>query len=344
MSPLITQITNNNSVSSVEVGDNTTGAGTTILFAQDTNTGIQSRLELNPEIDTNIFKAQSTNDYSQIDVSYVDITSTSYDDTNVYRSEIFQNPTQLLIRTNDNVNNVSFIELTNNTDNTGSMVMSALDDVGFVSDQIILDPSNAGLGTTIISLNTSTSEYSEITLTPSQLEIKSDNLIDSRSITLVSTGITVTGGVVEYDADYSGNYTSRSIVDKGYVDSVASTGATAGSFGLTIDGGGTAITTGVKGYITIPYNGTITGWDIFGDTTGSIVVDVWKDTYANFPPTVADTIAGTEKPTLSSAVKNQDTNLTSWTTSVTAGDIVAFNVDSAATVTRVNLIIYITKS
>lgn len=117
-----------------------------------------------------------------------------------------------------------------------------------------------------------------------------------------------------------------------------------GSFGITIDGGGSAITTGVKGYITVPYNGTITGWDIFGDTTGSIVVDVWKDTYANFPPTVADTIAGTEKPTLSSAVKNQDTNLTSWTTSVTAGDIVAFNVDSAATVTRVNLIIYITKS
>jgi len=343
MSPLITQITNNNSVSSVEVGDSATGAGTVILSAQDTNTGIQSRLELSPEIDSNIFKSQSTNDYSQIDVSYLDITSTSYDDANVYTSEIFQNSTQVRLRTNDNVNNVSFIELTNNTDNTGSMVMSALDDVGFVSDQIILDPSNAGLGTTIISLNTSTSEYSEITLTPSQLEIKSDNLIDSRSITIIPTGITVTGGVVEYDADYSSQYTNRSIVDKGYVDSVASTGSTAGSFGLTIDGGGSAITTGVKGYITIPYNGTITGWDIFGDTTGSIVVDVWKDTYANFPPTVADTIAGSEKPTLSSAVKNQDTNLTSWTTSVTAGDIVAFNVDSAATVTRVNLIIYITK-
>lgn len=117
-----------------------------------------------------------------------------------------------------------------------------------------------------------------------------------------------------------------------------------GSFGITIDGGGSAITTGVKGYITIPYAGTITGWDIFADTSGSIVVDVWKDTYANFPPTVADTIAGTEKPTLSSATKNQDTNLTTWTTSVTANDVIAFNVDSVSTVTRVNLIIYINKS
>lgn len=117
-----------------------------------------------------------------------------------------------------------------------------------------------------------------------------------------------------------------------------------GSFGITIDGGGSAITTGVKGYITIPYNCTITGWDIFSDVSGSIVVDVWKDTYANFPPTVADTIAGSEKPTLSSAVKNQDNNLTTWTTSVSSGDIIGFNVDSASTLTRVNLIIKVLKT
>ncbi len=117
-----------------------------------------------------------------------------------------------------------------------------------------------------------------------------------------------------------------------------------GSFGITIDGSGSAITTGNKGYVTIPYSGTITGWDILADQSGSIVIDVWKDTYANFPPTVADSIAGTEKPTLSSQQKNQDNTLTSWTTSVNAGDIIAFNVDSASTVTKVNLTIKITKS
>jgi hypothetical protein len=122
------------------------------------------------------------------------------------------------------------------------------------------------------------------------------------------------------------------------------TGMTAGSFGITIDGGGSTITTGVKGYIQIPYSGTITGWSIVADQTGSCVIDVWKDTYDNFPPLVADSIAGSEKPTLSSAVKNQDLSLSTWTTSVTAGDIIAFNVDSATTVTRVNLYINITKS
>ena len=125
---------------------------------------------------------------------------------------------------------------------------------------------------------------------------------------------------------------------------ITPTGLTAGSFGLTIDGGGSAITTGIKGYVEIPYSGTITGWTILADQTGSCVIDVWKDTYANYPPTLADTIAGTEKPTLSSANKNQDNTLTTWTTSVTAGDIIAFNVDSASTVTRVHLYIDITKS
>jgi hypothetical protein len=106
---------------------------------------------------------------------------------------------------------------------------------------------------------------------------------------------------------------------------------------LIIDGGGSAITTGIKGDLLVPYNCTVLGWDILADTSGSIVVDVWKDTYANFPPTVADTIAGTEKPTLSSATKNQDTALSSWTTALTRNDILRFNVDSASTVTRVTL-------
>jgi len=106
---------------------------------------------------------------------------------------------------------------------------------------------------------------------------------------------------------------------------------------IIIDGGGSAITTGVKADLVVPYNCTVIGWDILGNASGSIVVDVWKDTYANFPPTVADTITGTEKPTLSSVAKNQDVALSSWTTTLTRNDILRFNVDSAATVTRVTL-------
>lgn len=104
-----------------------------------------------------------------------------------------------------------------------------------------------------------------------------------------------------------------------------------------IDGGGSALTTGVKGFVEIPYAMTITGWQIFADQSGSVVVDVWKDSYANFPPTVADTITGSEKPTLSSAQNNQDLSLSTWNTSLTAGDILAYNVDSISTITRVTV-------
>lgn len=113
--------------------------------------------------------------------------------------------------------------------------------------------------------------------------------------------------------------------------------------GITIDGGGSTITTGTKGFISIPYACTINSVTLLADQTGSVVVDIWKDTYANYPPTVADTITASAKPTLSSASKSTDSTLTGWTTSVNAGDVIGFNVDSAATITRLALTLKVTK-
>jgi hypothetical protein len=99
------------------------------------------------------------------------------------------------------------------------------------------------------------------------------------------------------------------------------------------------ITTGVKGFLEVPFAGTITAATLLSTdaavTNGSIVIDIWKDTYANYPPTVADTITASAKPTLSSATKARDTTLTGWTTVINAGDILAFKVDSVSTVTKV---------
>lgn len=113
---------------------------------------------------------------------------------------------------------------------------------------------------------------------------------------------------------------------------------------IIIDGGGAAITTGVKGDIEVPFNCTIERVTLLADQSGSIVIDIWKDTYANFAPTVADTITASAKPTLSSAAKSQDATLTGWTKTVTAGDILRFNVDSVSTVQRVLVSLKVTKS
>ena len=110
-----------------------------------------------------------------------------------------------------------------------------------------------------------------------------------------------------------------------------------------IDGGGRVISTGLKGFLEVPFNCTITGWTLLADQSGSIVIDVWKDSYGNFPPTVADTIAGTEKPTLASVQKNQDLTLSTWTTGLLQGDVLGFNVDSVTTVTWIALALRVTK-
>ena len=109
-------------------------------------------------------------------------------------------------------------------------------------------------------------------------------------------------------------------------------GSDKGSFGASI--GISSI--GAVGYITIPYNGTITGWQVIGDNiAGNCVFDVWK--------TAADTIAGTEKPTLIAQQINSDLALATWTTAVSAGDIVGIVLDSASVLSQAWLTVFITK-
>lgn len=111
---------------------------------------------------------------------------------------------------------------------------------------------------------------------------------------------------------------------------------------FTVDGGGSVPTTGVKGYMEVPYNCTISRWTIVADQSGSAVVDVTKSSYAGFPPSVS--IAGTAKPTLTAAQKNQTSTLTGWTTTWTAGDILGFNLQSVTTCTRIQVSMLVTRT
>lgn len=105
-----------------------------------------------------------------------------------------------------------------------------------------------------------------------------------------------------------------------------------------IDGGGAVITTGVK-YpgLQIDFNCDIKEVSLFANASGSIVIDVWQDVFANYPPTDADSITASAPPTLSSAQSSVDTTLLGWTTSVPAGVVFLFNVDSVATITSVTI-------
>lgn len=73
--------------------------------------------------------------------------------------------------------------------------------------------------------------------------------------------------------------------------------------------------------------------------TGSCVLDIWADIYGNFPPTVADSICASAKPTISSGVKYEDSTLTGWTTQLSAGDVLFFHLESTSTFKTIAIVL-----
>lgn len=108
---------------------------------------------------------------------------------------------------------------------------------------------------------------------------------------------------------------------------------------IVIDGGGSAIATGIYADLPIPRDFYVTAAKMYADQSGSIVVDIWSDTDANYPATDADSITASAPPTISSATKSSDSTLTGWTKLIPAGNVLRFNVDSCTSITRATLIL-----
>lgn len=126
------------------------------------------------------------------------------------------------------------------------------------------------------------------------------------------------------------------------LDAVGNTGA----FGFTIDGGGAVIAVGTQVVIpALPFDITFAEIDMLADVTGSIQFDVWADTYANFPPTIADTITASSKPAIAAAQKAQKTTFPGWANGgvIAAGSPMIWNVDSVASIKKVTVGVTFTK-
>ncbi len=107
---------------------------------------------------------------------------------------------------------------------------------------------------------------------------------------------------------------------------------------VQIDNYGAVIATGVNGFILVPFACTLTGIIILSTdaaaTSGSAVIDLWKNTYANYPPIVDNTIVASAKPTMISTNRFQDVTLSGWSKSLAANDVIAVQFDSVSTFTR----------
>ena len=113
------------------------------------------------------------------------------------------------------------------------------------------------------------------------------------------------------------------------------TGSAIGGIGLSTDGSGSVLTTGSKGLIIIPYTSTITDWYITSTLSGSVVVDVKRNSSSIIGPG--------NKPTLATQ-SYASASVSSWTsTSLNIGDVLEFYIDSVSTITNLNLVIKIIK-
>lgn len=116
------------------------------------------------------------------------------------------------------------------------------------------------------------------------------------------------------------------------------------SITFVIDGGGTELAIGNAGDLEIPFNCTIERVTLLADQVGSVVVDLYVDTLANYPPDVADTITAAAIPTITTDDNSQDTTLTGWITALTSGSTIRYNVDSVTTITRVTVALLVRKT
>jgi hypothetical protein len=133
--------------------------------------------------------------------------------------------------------------------------------------------------------------------------------------------------------------------------SVLPASVTVGIVGITIDGGGTVPTTGLKGLVQIPYACTITGWSIIADQSGAASVDIWA-LAGSAPPTTpsipvsANKISASAPVALSSAqsAAGGTTAISTWTKPISQWMTVAFNLSSITTCNRIAIELQVIKT
>lgn len=208
---------------------------------------------------------------------------------------------------------------------------------GTTSGTTVLDASATASGTVTLPAATDTLVCKATTDTLTNKTYDTAGTGNSFSINgLAATANTGTGAVVRAT---SPALTTPTGIVKGDVGlgNVANLDLSTTGITFVIDGGGSVLSTGVKGYLEIPFNCTINRATLLADQSGSVVVDIFKAAYASFPPVVGNKITASAPPTISATTKSQDSTLTGWTTSITAGDVLGFNVNSATTITRATL-------
>jgi hypothetical protein len=118
---------------------------------------------------------------------------------------------------------------------------------------------------------------------------------------------------------------------------------------VAFDGNGSVFPIGLIEYIEVPFKCQINRVTLLADKTGSVTIDIWKCSFAQFDggathPVVADSITASAAPAIVSNTDYQDDVLTGWNTNIDAGDVLAFNVKvGPVNITRVTASLKLTR-
>ena len=99
-----------------------------------------------------------------------------------------------------------------------------------------------------------------------------------------------------------------------------------------IDSGSLPMQVGDKGKLTIDVTGVIESIKVLSDQTGDIVFDISKCTFADYPN--FNSITAAQRVQLTNTDKYFDDVLNNWTTTITAGEILRFDVISVNNIRR----------
>lgn len=97
---------------------------------------------------------------------------------------------------------------------------------------------------------------------------------------------------------------------------IGSGGTEIEAHGITVDGAGSVVTTGVKGRWRCPFDYEIVRWTLLADQAGDVEFDIKVDAFGGSPAS----IVASAPPTLSGVAEDDDTTLSGWTTTGSAGD------------------------
>lgn len=109
---------------------------------------------------------------------------------------------------------------------------------------------------------------------------------------------------------------------------------------FVIDGGGSVIDTGeANASLIIPTDGEFLSVTLLAGQLGSIVLDIWKSDYTNYPPNAGGSIVGANPPMITADIKSTDSLLTGWDKDIQGGDIFKVSVTSVSSIQYLTVVL-----